>query len=218
VSIGHAHRPPRDWHDPVSVTAHCLTASGGLRYNRPAVGMSERRVVPFPTPISNEPAPTRTQARRRPARDAERSAPPRRIRRRQSSPWLQRNALSIAAVAVLVSLLSVGFTLMQFLTRSDQTAGITAVVGLGPSQAGMAAEGDEVALDAPAAVAETPRMREIVRSARVLEPTYTVEAGDTLNRIAERFGTSVARIQALNDLADPRALRIGTRLVIPPPL
>ena len=34
----------------------------------------------------------------------------------------------------------------------------------------------------------------------------------------DRFSTTVERIQALNNLSDPRALRIGARLVIPPPL
>ena len=45
-----------------------------------------------------------------------------------------------------------------------------------------------------------------------------VAGGDTLGQIAVRFNTTVERIQALNNLADPRALRIGTKLVIPPPL
>jgi LysM repeat protein len=64
---------------------------------------------------------------------------------------------------------------------------------------------------------DSPR-REIQSTTRVLEPTYTVQPGDTLNRIAARFDTTVERIQALNDLSDPRALRVGTKLVIPPPL
>jgi LysM repeat protein len=60
----------------------------------------------------------------------------------------------------------------------------------------------------------------IQASAKVLEANYTIAAGDTLVRIAQRFNTTVERIQAFNasDLADPRALRIGTKLVIPPPL
>ena len=53
---------------------------------------------------------------------------------------------------------------------------------------------------------------------RVIEPTYTVEAGDTLARIAARYNTTAERIQALNNLADPRTLRIGARLIIPAPL
>ena len=60
--------------------------------------------------------------------------------------------------------------------------------------------------------------REIQASTRVLEPNYTIEAGDTLGRIAARFNTTVERIQAFNNLPDPRALRIGAKLVIPPPL
>ena len=63
-----------------------------------------------------------------------------------------------------------------------------------------------------------PRPREIQASVKVIEPNYTIEAGDTLGRIAVRFNTTVERVQALNNLADPRALRIGAKLVIPPPL
>jgi LysM repeat protein len=59
---------------------------------------------------------------------------------------------------------------------------------------------------------------EIQEEVKVLEANYTVQPGDTLNRIAARFGTTVERIQAWNDLPDPRALRVGARLVIPPPL
>jgi LysM repeat protein len=70
----------------------------------------------------------------------------------------------------------------------------------------------------PGAVGGDPRPREIQASARVIEPNYTIEAGDTLGRIAVRFNTTVERIQAWNNLADPRTLRIGAKLVIPPPL
>jgi LysM repeat protein len=62
-----------------------------------------------------------------------------------------------------------------------------------------------------------PRPREITASFKVIEPNYTIEAGDTLGRIAVRFNTTVERVQGLNNLADPRALRIGAKLVIPPP-
>ena len=185
------------------------------------MGVSERRVVPFPT-TGADPAQSPAQLRRRrPARDAERATGSgRRLRRRHSTPWLQRHALSIAAVAVLVSLLSVGFTLMQLLTRPEQAPAMATVAGLVPAPEAatnsLTTTGVQTAAVVPP-LATVPRPREIVSSSRILEPTYTVEAGDTLNRIAERFGTSVQRIQALNDLADPRTLRIGARLVIPPP-
>jgi LysM repeat protein len=45
--------------------------------------------------------------------------------------------------------------------------------------------------------------------------TYTVQQGDTLAAIAERFGTSVAAIQAANGIDDPDSVLIGQVLVIP---
>ena len=66
-----------------------------------------------------------------------------------------------------------------------------------------------------APAADVPR--EIQATARVIQPSYTVQSGDTLGKIATQFNTTAERIQALNNLADPRALRIGTKLVIPPP-
>lgn len=45
--------------------------------------------------------------------------------------------------------------------------------------------------------------------------TYTVVAGDTLNSIAARFGTTAEAIAQLNSLADPNALMLGQKLQIP---
>jgi LysM domain-containing protein len=42
--------------------------------------------------------------------------------------------------------------------------------------------------------------------------TYTVRAGDTLARIAERTGTSVERLQELNPDLDPQAMSAGQRI------
>jgi LysM repeat protein len=61
-------------------------------------------------------------------------------------------------------------------------------------------------------------LRPIHSSIRVLDANYTIAAGDTLVQIASRFSTTVDRVQAFNNLTDPRALRIGTKLVIPAPL
>jgi LysM repeat protein len=130
---------------------------------------------------------------------------------------------------LLVALLGFGFGLLQTINRPESspallalqtesaasTSSLNAAV-IGPS----AALGGTSAAGAPsvAAVVGDSRVRDIQASARVLEPNYTVEAGDTLGRIAVRFNTTVERIQALNNLSDPRTLRIGARLVIPPPL
>lgn len=45
--------------------------------------------------------------------------------------------------------------------------------------------------------------------------TYTVRSGDTLSGIAARFGTTVKILVELNDIADPRLIRVGQVLIIP---
>ncbi len=45
--------------------------------------------------------------------------------------------------------------------------------------------------------------------------TYRVVAGDTLSRIAARFGTTVKAIQELNEIPDPRLIRVGQVIRIP---
>lgn len=46
-------------------------------------------------------------------------------------------------------------------------------------------------------------------------PTYTIQAGDTINTIALRFGVSAEDIIDTNQLADPNVLIVGTGLKIP---
>ncbi len=47
------------------------------------------------------------------------------------------------------------------------------------------------------------------------EFTYVVKSGDTLYVIAQRFGVTVDRIIALNNITDPSNIRVGQRLLIP---
>ncbi|MCS7003602.1 MAG: LysM peptidoglycan-binding domain-containing protein, partial [Dehalococcoidia bacterium] len=49
------------------------------------------------------------------------------------------------------------------------------------------------------------------------ETTYTVVRGDTLNRIAQRFGVTVSAIVTRNGLANPNLIYPGQRLIIPAP-
>jgi N-acetylmuramoyl-L-alanine amidase len=45
--------------------------------------------------------------------------------------------------------------------------------------------------------------------------TYTVQAGDTLGKIAARYGTTVAALLQLNGLSNPDVLAIGQKLKVP---
>ena len=44
---------------------------------------------------------------------------------------------------------------------------------------------------------------------------YTVRRGESLSKIAGRYGLSVAEITALNGISDPNKVRVGQRLVLP---
>lgn len=48
-----------------------------------------------------------------------------------------------------------------------------------------------------------------------LEPSYTVQSGDTLAIIARRFNTTVDALVSINNLTDRNSLRVGQRLIIP---
>ena len=56
---------------------------------------------------------------------------------------------------------------------------------------------------------------ELRTTSRVIEPSYTVVAGDTLGSIAARFGTNVEALQSINNLPDRNVLSVGQKLVIP---
>ncbi|MCP3957481.1 MAG: LysM peptidoglycan-binding domain-containing protein [bacterium] len=45
---------------------------------------------------------------------------------------------------------------------------------------------------------------------------YRVRRGDTLGRIADKFGTSTSKLQRANKLSSPHRIRVGQRLLIPP--
>ncbi|MBI5878430.1 MAG: LysM peptidoglycan-binding domain-containing protein [Chloroflexi bacterium] len=46
---------------------------------------------------------------------------------------------------------------------------------------------------------------------------YVVQSGDTLGAIAAKYGVSTQAIMDANGITDARLIRVGTRLVIPPP-
>jgi LysM repeat protein len=56
-----------------------------------------------------------------------------------------------------------------------------------------------------------------VRVKRAAVKFHLVESGDTLGGIAERYGTTVARLQVLNPSVDAGALRVGQQIRLPVP-
>ncbi len=45
--------------------------------------------------------------------------------------------------------------------------------------------------------------------------TYTVQAGDSLSRIAQRHGISASELAKANNISDPNRIRVGQALIIP---
>ncbi|MGC9452046.1 MAG: LysM peptidoglycan-binding domain-containing protein [Oceanipulchritudo sp.] len=45
--------------------------------------------------------------------------------------------------------------------------------------------------------------------------SYAIQSGDTLSRIAQRFGVSLSALMAANPTVDPKRLQIGQQIVIP---
>lgn len=66
-----------------------------------------------------------------------------------------------------------------------------------------------------ARVAAQPTSRPVRRISKPIEPSYTIQAGDSLFAIAVRYNTTDDAIQAINNLPDRSVLSVGQRLVIP---
>jgi nucleoid-associated protein YgaU len=108
------------------------------------------------------------------------------------------------------------------------------VLARGPLAPGSAPGGDDAASPSPAGTvvpatgspdaapasgptaAPTPRSSATPAPSATQRPTtYKVRKGDTMTAIAVRFGTSVAEISALNNIANPSLIRVGQVLQLP---
>jgi LysM repeat protein len=65
--------------------------------------------------------------------------------------------------------------------------------------------------------APTPDAPHVLPTLRTQTEMYTVMAGDTLAKIARRYGVSVSVIVKANNLENPNLLEIGQVLTVPPP-
>lgn len=48
----------------------------------------------------------------------------------------------------------------------------------------------------------------------IVSKTYTVVSGDTLSKIAQKFGTTVAELQRLNNISNPNLIYVGQVLIV----
>ncbi len=55
----------------------------------------------------------------------------------------------------------------------------------------------------------------VVRPSPTVAALYTVQPGDTLSGLAERFETSVEALAAANGITDPNSIQPGHTLIIP---
>ncbi|MFI5255571.1 MAG: LysM peptidoglycan-binding domain-containing protein, partial [Candidatus Limnocylindrales bacterium] len=60
-----------------------------------------------------------------------------------------------------------------------------------------------------------PTATPVPSSTPAFSQTYTVKSGDTLGNIASRFGTTVAKLKALNNISNSDLIYIGEVLKIP---
>ncbi len=84
-----------------------------------------------------------------------------------------------------------------------------------PAAAALDPESRRAAVAPPPAPETVPGPGGLAVSIRPVESNYTVVAGDTLERIAQRFGTTVDALVGMNNLRDRNSLRVGQQLIIP---
>ena len=80
-----------------------------------------------------------------------------------------------------------------------------------------ASVGSSIAGSAPAVAASAPGTHRSVDQAKAERKTHTVQPGETLSGIAEKYGVKVADLATWNKIADPAKIRAGAELVVSPP-
>jgi murein DD-endopeptidase MepM/ murein hydrolase activator NlpD len=125
-----------------------------------------------------------------------------------------RHSLPLGLGVALVFLLVIG-SLPEALPSQGATSSPGLAAAVQPSVAPPSAQPSATA---PAAPAPNVGRRMAVDDARALIQSYTVQPGDTLDRIAGSFGLSPATIYWANKkaLPDPQSLFPGQVLIIPP--
>ncbi len=124
------------------------------------------------------------------------------------SRLLRLASLLVAATLGLVLTACDGRPVGQVITRRTATPSPTATVGLAtplPTARPTAT---------PAPYTPAPTFTPTITPTPII---YAIRSGDSLARVAQQFGVSIAELQDANGITDPRSLRIGQQLIIPEP-
>ena len=80
-----------------------------------------------------------------------------------------------------------------------------------------ASVGSSIAGSTPAVAASAQSAYQSVDQAKVERKTHTVQRGETLSGIAEKYGVKVSDLATWNQIVDPARIRAGAELVVSPP-
>lgn len=115
----------------------------------------------------------------------------------------RQHVARLAAPAAFLLAVTVLVLLVRSATSTDEpvTPTAAATTRATATTAQPAQPAATTAANAPAATVETT--------------TYTIESGDTLQSIADQYGTTVEQLLVLNPDVDPTALQIGQAIRVP---
>ncbi|MEX0626783.1 MAG: LysM peptidoglycan-binding domain-containing protein [Chloroflexota bacterium] len=132
-----------------------------------------------------------------------------------SSPTTRfsRPAILVAAVALAVVALLVLSSIVGILNGPPATTSQTASPSPSPSASPFASSQSASAEASASASAPAPSTTPVATPVPT-QRTYTVQQGDTLNLIAQRFGTTAEAIRAANGLTGD-TINVGQTLIIP---
>ncbi|HZQ36522.1 MAG TPA: LysM peptidoglycan-binding domain-containing protein [Dehalococcoidia bacterium] len=134
------------------------------------------------------------------------------------APRLAIAALALATgVGVVAAVMAVGNPFDAEPAPSGPATAATVAPTVTVSATAAAVSGTPFPTATPAPTATAPPTPTAMARPTATPARYTVQSGDSLTRLAARFGISVAQLAAANGLPADARLQIGQTLTIPPP-
>lgn len=94
--------------------------------------------------------------------------------------------------------------------------GLVAATAVLPLVAAACGGSDQVAGTLPPIVTTTTTTT-VLETTTTVQRFYVVQSGDTLSKIAQRFGVAIEDLMAINGITNPDHIEAGQTLEIPPP-